>query len=155
LGAIAAACTTTHASLIKVTCGTGTFISQSTNTFRLYPGFYTTIAPHPARAAVYVLESKIQRGGKQVEPLLKDSSKLTIFFENLAEDIENHFKRLPTRPREIVLDGGVTRDGILQSWIEKKSHVKIVTLPLFDGTGLGTAFLCRDVYLKKIALSAC
>ncbi len=145
----AAAYTTANEPITKVTCGTGTFISQSTHTFQLHPGFYTTIAPHPTRQTVYVLESKIQRGGKQVEPLLKNPSKLTSFLENLADDIEDHLKRLPIRPREIVLDGGVTRDGILQHWIEKKSHVKVVTLPLFDGTGLGTAFLCRDHQARR------
>lgn len=146
----AAAQITTETPITKITCGTGTFITQSIPKLQSRSPFYTTIAPYPNQKTGYVLEGKIPRGGKQIEPLLKDAQKLNQFLQKLASDIHVLLQQLPIQPKALVLDGGVSRDGLLGSWIEKLCHVQVKTLPIFDGTALGTAFLCRDARTRTV-----
>ncbi|MDO8584331.1 MAG: FGGY family carbohydrate kinase [bacterium] len=124
----------------KVTCGTGTFISQTLpHGFRLLDDFFTTLAPGKT-GSVYALEAKIDRGGLQVEPLLSDVKKLDHFLSSLADDIYSLCQRLPVVPKTVVLDGGVTRDGIIQRHLERKG-LMVKTLPTFDGTARGIGIL--------------
>ncbi len=133
----------------KVTFGTGTFIAQVLDKgFALHDGFFTTVAPG-LKGSLYVLEAKIDRGGIQVAPLLKKPKKLEKFLFHLAKDVDGILKRLPIFPQRIVVDGGVSRDGILPAMQTKISGVTVKQLPTFDGTSYGVVLLVRDATSKK------
>jgi glycerol kinase len=129
----------------KVTYGTGTFVSQSLGrTFRLVPGFFTTLVPGRNCASEYALESKISGTGEGVTRLLKKPAALRRYLHRLAKKVDVALKKLPYRPEAIVADGGIMRDGIVTAGQEKVSGVRVIAQPTFDGTALGTAHLLLD-----------
>jgi glycerol kinase len=144
----------------KVTFGTGTFLAQSIgDRFRTSDPFYTMVAPfcHPRENGdpseirmdpdvhrddnIYAVEAKIERGGKQLEPLLSDPKKTRLFLSRLAKDVAKQLRAFPERPKEIIVDGGVSRDGIVGSFLSKEMGVTVRPLSIFDGTALGAAEL--------------
>ncbi len=127
----------------KVTYGTGTFITQSLPSFQLQQNFSTTIAPHP-RGRTFILEAKIQRGGRELESLLAHPKKRDAFLRRLALDADQLIRQLPTPPKTLFIDGGVTRDGLMTIIQRDISGIRIQPLSSFDGTALGIAALCQD-----------
>ncbi|PIX61970.1 hypothetical protein CO057_01470 [Candidatus Uhrbacteria bacterium CG_4_9_14_0_2_um_filter_41_50] len=126
----------------KITFGTGTFIMQIANakTEATYP-FFKTITPSLRHEVLYALETKINRGAKQVDQILDKPEELDSFLKELASDVIVLLNQFPQIPTEIVIDGGVSRDGIIAKHIEDISGVKTKSLPIFDGTALGIAIL--------------
>ncbi len=133
----------TEEGVTKITYGTGTFIMQAIgNKFALLDGFFTTLMAN----GEYAVEAKIGRGGKEVEPLLNDTEKLRGFLKELAVDTDFYLRRLPRKPGQIVIDGGVMRDGIIGKYQEEISGLKMKEQAAFDGTALGVAKLILDGY---------
>ncbi|HEU0050507.1 MAG TPA: FGGY family carbohydrate kinase [Patescibacteria group bacterium] len=133
----------------KVTFGTGTFIAQTLdNGFSLQKDFFTTLAPGK-HGPIYIAETKIDHGGLEAEPILHQPKKLERFFFHLARHVDRALKKLPVKPHRIVVDGGVSRDGILPSIQASVSKITVQHLPIFDGTSYGTALLVRDVQRKS------
>lgn len=128
----------------KVTYGTGTFVMQSLGSaFALRKGFFTTLIPH-GRTPRYALEAKIDIGGADVDKVLGNQKKLYSALISLAQAVDDCLQRLPTKPRKIIIDGGVTRDGQMSIIQAEKSHVPIQALSTFRGTALGVAKLLLD-----------
>lgn len=128
----------------KVTYGTGTFIGQHLGSeFELHNSFFTTLMPS-GKKAQYALEGKIARGGKEVEPLLKDLKKLKRFLLKLATDVDKSLKRLPIKPKRLFIDGGVMKDGIVGGFQKEISGVHVEPLSVVNGTAYGTAKLLEE-----------
>jgi glycerol kinase len=126
----------------KVTYGTGTFIMQYIGgTFSLENPFYTTLAVSTVPEPKYVVEAKIDWGGREVEAVLGNPTLLRRTLERLAREVDGYLKQLPLPPHEIFIDGGVTRDGLLAKIQAAVSHVYVREHPIFDGTALGIARL--------------
>jgi glycerol kinase len=134
----------------KITYGTGTFIDQVTGrSFRPCAPFYTSLVPAPGRGTAYSCEGKIAKGARQVDPLLGDEPRLRRFLKGLAAEAARHIAELPYRPRLLVTDGGVSRDGIVSAYQQTASGLPVRPLPIFDGTALGTARLTWESVNKK------
>lgn len=122
----------------KVTFGTGTFMLQKIGAeFQLHDNFFTTLSAD--EQPDYAVESRIDFYGREVEPLLDKPDELEKLFEELALKVLSSLKTLPTPPRQITIDGGVTRDNRLAGILEKTNGVKVVSHKIFDGTALGIA----------------
>lgn len=129
--------------ITKITYGTGTFIMQIIGTtFRIHPHFFTTLVPD-GRKPLYALEAKIDCGGKKVERVLKKPKELKKLFHAMAKKIDRLIRRLPQKPGEIIIDGGVTRDEGLSAMQAKVSAIPIRKQTIFDGTALGVAMLAQ------------
>jgi glycerol kinase len=125
----------------KVTMGTGTFVAQAVGSkFARHPGFFTTLAPGP-KQSLYVLESKIEGSAATVDKLLGDTPALIRYLEKLAAKINVQLKRLPVRPKKVVIDGGIIRDGLMKGILARRTGLEIEEQVPYDGTGLGTARL--------------
>jgi glycerol kinase len=122
----------------KITYGTGVFIMQVLGKdFSLVEDFFTTLAADGS----YALEAKVDHGGKEVESMLGDDKKLHAFLKNVAVEVDRYIKKIPIKPEKITIDGGVMRDGIVGSYQEEISGIKIDEQIVFDGTALGSAKL--------------
>lgn len=130
----------------KVTFGTGTFLGQNIGTkFMLVEDSFTTLVVGDKKS-LYGLERKIPRYGKELEPFLNNPQKLHSVLKKFFLDTEIVLKNLPLIPKELVLDGGGTRDGILKSLFEKHMEIPVKTHDVFDGTALGVAKMIKDSY---------
>lgn len=139
----ARALTSQKAKATKVTYGTGTFITQDLGQrFLLKESFFTTLVPNGQKPH-YALEAKIARGGKEAEALMKQPDKLKKFLRQLALQADKYLKLLPRRPKEIVIDGGVSRFPDLARLQEKISGLSVTKQRTYDGTALGMALLLK------------
>ncbi|MEK7648684.1 MAG: FGGY family carbohydrate kinase [Patescibacteria group bacterium] len=128
----------------KVTYGTGTFVMQSLGTiFAAQKNFFTTLIPNHG-TPYYALEAKIDVGGKEVERALHSKKKLIAQLTRIACLVDKRLKELPLQPRVLVIDGGVTRDGLMKTIQEQVSGIPIQPLSTFHGTALGIAKLLLD-----------
>lgn len=133
----------------KVTYGTGTFIMQIVGSdFVIKEPFFTTLTPS-GDEPIYAIEAKIDRGGPEVEPLLSDTIKLEEFLKKLVQDVDAYIKQLPIKPQEIVIDGGVTRDGIIACIQPEITGIPARQHQTFDATALGTAKLAKEFLTKN------
>jgi len=122
----------------KITYGTGTFVMQIIgDQFALHDGYFTTLTAD----GTFAVEAKMDRGAKEVDKLLNDQQQLTTYLKSIATEVDVLIKSLPIIPDEIIIDGGVMRDGIVGKLQEEISEIKIVPQKMFDGTALGTAKL--------------
>ncbi len=128
----------------KVTYGTGTFVMQLLGTTcSLRAPFFTTLVPTDGGTA-YALEGKVTVSGPEVTKRLSSPKKLEIYLHDLSRQVNRYVKRLPVKPKEIVIDGGITRDPNLAIFQEDASGIRIRPLATYDGTALGVALLLRD-----------
>ncbi len=134
----------TDALTTKVTYGTGAFLVQVIgDTFQRHEPFFTTLVPGKA-CSLFALEAKVADCGRRVDDALEDDGKLRRVIEEIAHEVDAYIKRLPTTPTEIVIDGGVVRDGIMKEVQERISGIPVVQQDPFDGTALGVAKLIFD-----------
>ena len=128
----------------KVTYGTGTFLVQSLGSkFVLKQPFFTTLLPG-ARRPQFALEAKIEGSGAAIDKVLHDSDKLDKALTHIAKDVDIYLKKLPIRPRALVVDGGITRSERMIAIQAKISGVKVRRQTTAEGTALGVAKLLRD-----------
>ncbi len=121
----------------KVTYGTGTFIMQLLGPdFTLHAPFYTTLTPG-SNGTLYAFEAKAARGGKEADLVLDDPAKLENFLTDLVREVAGILAQLPHQPTEVVIDGGVIRDGIIPRLQPEISGIPIHEHDIFDGTALG------------------
>ncbi|MDE2026230.1 MAG: hypothetical protein KGJ07_07085, partial [Patescibacteria group bacterium] len=129
----------------KVTYGTGTFILQSIGRkFLLKDGFFTTVIPLK-NGIGYALEAKIDATGQTVTKHLHNKAKLFQTIDSIATTTAEVIKRLPIIPKEVTVDGGITREKYMLTKQEELLGMPIVTHEIFDGTALGVAKYLRDV----------
>lgn len=128
----------------KVTYGTGIFLTQVLGeTFAIHEPFFTTLAPTDG-APLYALEAKIEDCGARVSPLVGHPKELTKLLRMLAEDVGAYLRKLPMRPREVVVDGGVLRFPPLVKIQADVTGMPARAQSVPDGTALGTAMLMRE-----------
>lgn len=133
----------------KVTCGTGTFLSQSLiGGFAIHDGFFTTLGAAKDAKDSYLLEKKIARSGDEIAPYLNDPKALVRYLLLLSQKIILGMKTLPKKPISLVLDGGITRDNLLREILKKSAGCPVFTREMYDGTALGAALLAIQS-LKK------
>jgi len=133
----------------KITYGTGAFLVQSLgNSFKTYPDFFTTLLPTLGGKPIFALEAKVENCAASVEPVLKNPKKLKQTLLKIAHQVDQKIKKLPNKPKLIIADGGVSRDGIIIEQQSKVSGVRVEAQAVFDGTALGVAKLVAEV-LKK------
>jgi|GEM_PF-825170 len=134
----------------KITYGTGAFLVQSLgNNFKLHPDFFTTLLPTIGGKPVFALEAKVENCAVLVEPVLKNSKKLRVVLTKIARSVDKEIKKLPSKPKSIIADGGVMRDGIIVELQQKISGISVQAQSTFDGTALGVAKLIADVLKKR------
>jgi len=126
----------------KATFGTGAFVSQVVgDRFVLREGLFTTLVPGFRSEPSYCLEAKIDRCGERVAAAIGHPVKLNATLTDLARRTDRIVKKLPLRPKAIVIDGGVTRDGLLAKILGEVTGIEVLVQPTFDGTALGAAML--------------
>ena len=134
----------------KVTYGTGSFIAQSLgDKFRIVEPFFTTLVPG-RRHSVFALEAKITDCAKRVSAVLKEPTKLKLVLSCLAGQVDEYLKKLPIKPRRLIIDGGVTQSPFLSPIQRRISGVTVSRQKVADGTALGTAMLVRQALKMKI-----
>lgn len=119
------------------------------NQFKLHPDFFTTLLPTIGGKPIFALEAKVENCAASVEPVLNNPKKLRAVLNKIAKQVDKVIKKLPNKPKSIIVDGGVMRDGIIVELQQKISGVPVRSQIVFDGTALGVAKLIVDV-LKKI-----
>lgn len=127
----------------KVTYGTGVFVMQALKSFKIKDPFFTTLVPTTTGSA-YALEAKIAVSGPEVEKRLHDPDALRKYFYTLAKQVDRAIKKLPVQPKEIIIDGGSSRDGIILVIQEEVSEISTQPLVMYDGTALGIARMLRE-----------
>ncbi len=124
----------------KVTYGTGVFLMQTFTTFKTHPDFYTTIAATSGKP-LYALEAKIEGSAAAIDRVLTKPSALRRMLTMLAKKVDVRLKQFPIQPPVIVIDGGITRDGLLKEIQGSVSSVRVIQQDPYEGTGLGIAKL--------------
>lgn len=128
----------------KVTYGTGTFVAQvSGRTFPSHASFVTTLVPD-RRGTSFALESKIEGSGETVARLLERPARLRAYLKKLAGKVDDSLRRLPKRPKQVIADGGIARDGIVVELQERISGIPTYLQSPYGGTALGAALLVWD-----------
>jgi glycerol kinase len=134
----------TENGVTKVTYGTGTFIMQILGAnFSLHDSFFTTLVPN-SENPIYALETKIGGTGKRIDKLLKTGHNLGPILAKLAEKVNVMIKKLPVKPRVLIVDGGIIRDKRMVSTQAVISKVRVKSQRIFDGTALGVAKLMNS-----------
>lgn len=127
----------------KVTFGTGIFLLQGLGSeFQLVDSGFTTLT---ARSAVgrpeYAVEIKVEMPRVWDDGLLHNPDELKAFLGEMAAAVAKALPKLPKAPQELVIDGGMTRDGILAKALHDITGLPIKTQATFDATALGAAQL--------------
>jgi glycerol kinase len=125
----------------KITFGTGAFPAQVIGSaFKLHEGFFTTPLPFTLKPR-YMIETKVDDCGPRVEKLLrrKDEKKLREVIAGIIRKAARSIKKMPLPPREIIVDGGVTRYPDLPLMLRRATGVPVQRQKIYDGTALGMA----------------
>lgn len=133
--------TTKKGPVTKITYGTGVFVMQTVGrTFKTRDPFFTILVPK-GRGSEFALEAKICVSGPDVEKRLGKPEELRAYFYKLAKQTDAYVKKLPVKPKEIIIDGGSARDGLILAIQEEISGISTQPLIMYDGTAMGTAML--------------
>ena len=136
---------TSRQSVTKVTYGTGVFLSQVIGkTFKLQKSFFTTLVPAVGKGVSFALEAKVEGSGKGVDKVLGDVPKMLRFFSRLVKKVDGLIQQLPTKPKDIVVDGGIARDGYIVEIQQEQTKIPACLQSTYDGTALGCALLVWD-----------
>ena len=130
----------------KVTYGTGGFVSQILGRkFALHDGFFTTLAPY-LKSPIYALEAKVNDCGARVTAVLKNPLALKKAIETIIKEISRYLKKLPRKPKAIIIDGGVTKYEDMITMHEQLTGIPSKKQKIYDGTALGTAMLVKTFF---------
>ncbi len=134
----------THPPITKVTYGTGVFLSQALGSrFTLADDFFTMLVPTKDKRGAYAMEAKICVSGPDVTKRLNRPKALRTYFYQLAKCVDAAIHKLPKKPKEIIIDGGSSRDGLILSIQEEVSGISTQPLISYDGTALGIAMMLK------------
>jgi glycerol kinase len=129
----------------KITFGTGIFIMQIVGgDFVELPPFFTTLAAGKRGQPVFALEAKIESCAARVSPLIGREREMGALMDEFAAKVAPFIRKLPLRPKELVIDGGVTQAKHLRAALERITGLPIREHALFDGTALGLARLAQS-----------
>ncbi len=124
----------------KVTFGTGTFVAQVLPKFKTYTNFYTTVVPKKIGHS-YIVEAKIEKSAEQVSKYLKYPKKLKPILIKLAQQTSELLAKLPTKPKTILIDGGISQSNVLFELLKQDKIGTFKRQVTYDGTALGIAKL--------------
>ncbi|HEY9586298.1 MAG TPA: FGGY family carbohydrate kinase [Candidatus Paceibacterota bacterium] len=129
----------------KITFGTGTFLVQVLKEgFTIVQDFFTTLLPTQSGAS-YGLEAKIGEYGQEVARLRERGLSLENLTKTIAESVKPWIRKLPTAPKKIVIDGGITQSPFLLSALRATlPDVTFIEQTIYDGTALGAAYMVFD-----------
>ncbi len=126
----------------KITFGTGIFIMQIVGEdFQTHAPFFTTLTAGKDGEARFAVEAKIESCAECVTPLIGHQSELDALLDGFAAEVAHFVGELPIRPKELVIDGGVTQAPHLKVAIERATGLPTRQHGIFDGTALGIARL--------------
>lgn len=135
----------TRPPITKVTYGTGVFLSQALGSgFSLTDDFFTTLVPTKDKKFSYAIEAKICVSGPDVTKRLNHPKALRTYFYRLAKCVDRAIQKLPKKPKEILIDGGSSRDGLILAIQEEVSGISTQPLISYDGTAIGIAMMLKD-----------
>lgn len=134
-----------RAGATKITYGTGAFILQNIGRrFFTDEKLYTTLAVGRHNRPAYAVEGKVSPCGDLVKKVLGNEKRMRQAMRRIARHVDQYLKHLPKKYHRIVIDGGVTRDGIMADEQARVSSVPIIQQPHFEVTTIGTAKLLFD-----------
>lgn len=125
----------------KVTYGTGAFFMQILGPkYAIEKGFFTTIAVSGKRP-VFAIEGKVNKGALDVLKVLKKPAALRRTITSIAEEVGKITDKLNPRPKELIIDGGITKYRPLPAIQRKISKMRVKRQSVPNGTALGVAKL--------------
>lgn len=128
----------------KATFGTGSFIMQKIGqSFSLIEPFFTTLTADRQQPN-YALEAKLDFYGNKIKSVLFNPEALKFTLTELAKKVDGYLKKLPIQIKNLVIDGGATRDGQLSSIQSEISQIPVRDQVIYDGTALGVAKMLFD-----------
>jgi len=129
----------------KITYGTGTFMMQIIGSkFIQHKPFFTTLTATTSKP-MYALEGKIDCCGNKVDELLKKKLSLVPILSILSKQVAAKITKLPYRPKELIVDGGLTQAPALPSIQSEAAGIPVIKQSIYDGTGLGIAKLLKSL----------
>ena len=107
--------------------------------------FFTTIFPGCTKEknVLYALEAKIEGSGSGVDNFLRKKLDLLPLLKKIVKEIDVYIKKLPIKPRKLIVDGGITRDERMGKILQKISGITIKKQCVFDGASLGAALIAK------------
>lgn len=134
----------TESGTTKITFGTGIFIMQIIGEdWMIHPPFFTTLAVGKGERPLFALEAKIESCAKRVTPLIGRAPELNALLDAFASRVAGFVAQLPLRPKELIIDGGVTQASHLAEAIRRATGLPVREHAIFDGTALGIARITR------------
>jgi glycerol kinase len=125
----------------KVTYGTGAFFMQILGPkYAIEKGFFTTIAVS-GKTPVFAIEGKVNKGALDVLKVLKQPAALRRVITSIAEEVGKITDKLDPRPKELIIDGGITKYRPLPAIQRKISKMRVKRQSVPNGTALGVAKL--------------
>lgn len=129
----------------KITFGTGIFIVQIVGEdFQTHPPLFTTLTAGKSGEARFAVEAKIEACAECVTPLIGREREMNALLDGFAAQVAHFVGELPIRPKELVIDGGVTQAPHLKVALERATGLPTREHAIFDGTALGIARLMRS-----------
>jgi glycerol kinase len=108
--------------------------------FATQAGFFTTLVPNSEKP-LYALEMKINNTGKRIDQLLQKGVPIYVALEKIAKEVDIIIKKLPMKPKTLIIDGGIIRDNRIVQIQTTVSRLKVKPQGIFDGTAIGVAKL--------------
>ena len=134
----------TEVGTTKITFGTGIFIMQIVGEdLEMHPPLFTALTAGKKGASRFAVEAKIEACAECVTPLIGREPELNALLDGFAASVAHFVGLLPIRPKELVIDGGVTQAPHLKVAIERATGLPTREHAIFDGTALGIARLLK------------
>lgn len=114
-----------RAPFAKITFGTGAFIMMD------------------AQKNQGGIEIKIENCAARVSKALKNKKQLLKTLTVIAAEVAVRLKDLPRQPTALIIDGGVTRDGLICPILARTTKLPVFQLKQYNGTALGAALLAK------------
>lgn len=129
----------------KITFGTGVFLMQIIDEHQAFNEMFypTLVLSSDAQSTAKAIEYKIEGVGKEVELRLSDQKELDRYLDKLTDQVALIVSKLPIKPSEIIIDGGITQNPHLHAFLQEKIKSRIIQLPIYNGTALGAGYLVK------------